>query len=120
MQFDNVIIFAYQVATSRNFFNRVTMPKTASFQNMTEASIKLMAVRFRALGEVSRLKLIFAVGNGEKNASLLIASTGLSPRACSPTPQKLPPEGGFPPRRKQGIYVFYSTTDSSVFKLCKV
>jgi hypothetical protein len=47
--------------------DRVIMPIIASFQNLTEAAIKLMAARFRALGEVSRLKLIFAVGNGEKN-----------------------------------------------------
>jgi hypothetical protein len=66
---DNVIIFAYHVATSRNFFNRVTMLKTASFQNTTEAAIQLMAECFRALGEVSRLKLIFAGGHGEKNVS---------------------------------------------------
>jgi hypothetical protein len=56
MQFDNVIIFARQVATSRNFFNRVTTPKTASFQNLTEAAMKLMAARFRALGESVRAR----------------------------------------------------------------
>jgi len=54
MQFDNPIIFAYQVATSRYFFNHVTMLKTALFQNMTGVVIKLMAARFRALGEVSQ------------------------------------------------------------------
>jgi ArsR family transcriptional regulator len=119
MQFDKVIIFAYQVATSRNFFNRVTMPKTASFQNMTEAAIKLMAARFRALGEVSRLKLIFAAGNGEKNVSQLIAATGLSQANVSKHLKILTDSGIFV-RRKQHIYVFYSTTDSSVFKLFKV
>jgi ArsR family transcriptional regulator len=118
MQFDNVIIFAYQVATSRNFFNRVTLPKTASFQNMTEAAIKLMAARFCALGEVSRLKLISAVGNGEKNVSQLIAATGLSQANVSKHLKILTDSGIFA-RRKQGIYVFYSTTDSSVFKLFK-
>src|ERR1039457_3051569 len=107
MQFDKVIIFAYQVATSRNFFNRVTMPKTTSFQNVTEAAIKLMAARFRALGEVSRLKLIFAVGNGEKNVSQLIAATGLSQANVSKHLQILT-DIGILARRKKGIYVFYS------------
>ena len=64
--------------------DRVIMPIIASFQNLTEAAIKLMAARFRALGEVSRLKLIFAVGNGEKNVSQLIAATGLSQRRMFP------------------------------------
>ena len=95
------------------------MPKTALFQNANEAAMKLMAARFRALGEVSRLKLIFAVGNGEKNVSQLIAATGLSQANVSKHPKILTYSGIFA-RRKQGVYVFYSTTDSSVFKLFKV
>ena len=95
------------------------MPKTASFQNTTEAAIKLVAARFRALGEVSRLKLIFAVGNGEKNVSRLITATGLSQANVSKHLRILTDSGIFV-RRKQGVYVFYSTTNSSVFKLFKV
>jgi len=38
------------------------MPKNCSFQNLTGKSIGLMAARFRALSEVSRLKLMLAVG----------------------------------------------------------
>ena len=95
------------------------MPKNASFQKMTEAASELMAVRFRALGEVSRLKLILATGNGEKNVTELIAATGLSQANASKHLKILTASGIFV-RRKQGIYVFYSTTDSSVFKLCKV
>lgn len=78
-----------------------------------------MAAKFRALGEVSRLKLIFAAGNGEKNVTQLIAATGLSQANVSKHLQILT-EAGILIRRKKGIYVFYSTTDSSVFKLCEV
>ena len=99
--------------------NRVIMPKNCSFQNLTSEAIGLMAAKFRALGEVSRLKLIFAVGNGEKNVSQLIAATRLSQANVSKHLKILTDSGIFA-RRKQGIYVFYSTTDSSVFKLCKV
>ena len=95
------------------------MPKNPLFQNLNGNAIKLMAERFRALGEVSRLKLIFAVGNGEKNVSQLIAVTGLSQANVSKHLKILTDSGIFA-RRKQGIYVFYSTTDSSVFKLFKV
>jgi len=95
------------------------MPKTASFQRMTEAAVKLMAVRFRALGEVSRLKLILATDNGEKNVTELIAATGLSQANVSKH-LKILTDCGILARRKQGIYVFYSTVDSSVFKLCDV
>ena len=83
------------------------MPTTAAFQNLTEPAIQLMAARFRALGEVSRLKLIFAVGNGEKNVSQLIEETGLSQANASKQLKILTGSGLFV-RRKQGIYVFYS------------
>ena len=95
------------------------MPKNCSFQNLTAEAIGLMAAKFRALGEVSRLQLIFAVGNDEKNVTQLIAATGLSQANVSKHLKILTDSGIFT-RRKQGIYVFYSTTDSSVFKLCKV
>jgi ArsR family transcriptional regulator len=95
------------------------MRKNISFQTFNENTIELVAAKFRALGEASRLKLIFAVGNGEKNVSQLIAATGLSQANVSKHLKILTDSGIFA-RRKQGIYVFYSTTDSSVFKLCKV
>ena len=95
------------------------MPKNCSFQNLTAEAIGLMAAKFRALGEVSRLQLIFAAGNGEKNVTELVAATGLSQANVSKH-LKILTDNGILARRKQGIYVFYSTTDSSVFKLCKV
>jgi DNA-binding transcriptional ArsR family regulator len=119
MQFDNVIIFAYLVATSRNFLYRVTMSKTASFQHMTEAALKLIAARFRALGEVSRLKLIFAAGNGEKNVTELIAVTGLSQANVSKHLHILT-DSGILIRRQRGIFVYYSSPDLTFQKLCAV
>lgn len=95
------------------------MPKNCSFQNSTGKAIGLMAAKFRALGEVSRLKLIFAAGNGEKNVTHLIAATGLSQANVSKHLQILT-EAGILIRRKKGIYVFYSATDSSLFTLCEV
>lgn len=99
--------------------NRVAMPKTTSFQTLPEEAIDLMAARFRALGEVSRLQLIFATGNGEKNVSQLIAATGLSQANVSKH-LKILTDSGILARRKQETYVFYSTVDPSVFKMCEV
>jgi len=95
------------------------MPKNCLFQNLTGEAIELMAAKFRALEEVSRLKLIYAAGNGEKNVTELIAATGLSQANVSKH-LKILTDSGILTRRKQGIYVFYSTTNSSVFKLCKL
>jgi predicted transcriptional regulator len=58
--------------------NCIAMRKTTSFQTFNENAIEQVAARFRALGEASRLKLIFAAGKGEKNVTQLIAATGLS------------------------------------------
>jgi DNA-binding transcriptional ArsR family regulator len=95
------------------------MRKNISSQTLNKNTIKQVAAHFRALGEASRLKLIFAVGNGEKNVSQLIAATGLSQANVSKH-LKILTDSGILIRRKQGICVFYSTTDSSVFKLCEV
>ena len=95
------------------------MSRSSSFQNLTGETIEAMAAKFRALREVSRLKLTMAAGNGEKNVSQLIAATGLSQANVSKHLKILTDSGIFV-RRKQGIYVFYSTTDSSVFELFKV
>ena len=85
---------------------------------MTEAAMKLMAARFRALGEVSRLKLIFAVGNGEKNVTQLIADTGLSQANVSKH-LKILTDSGILIRRQWGIFVYYSAPDSIFLKLCE-
>jgi DNA-binding transcriptional ArsR family regulator len=95
------------------------MPKNFSFQTLPEETIGRMAARFRALGEISRLKLIFAAGNGEKNVTQLIAVTGLS-QANASKHLKILTDTGILTRRKRGIYVLYSASDRSVFKLCKV
>ena len=95
------------------------MRKNTSFQTFNENTIGQVAAQFRALGEASRLKLIFAAGNREKNVMQLITATGLS-QANASKHLKILTDSGILARRKQGIYVFYSTTDSSVFKLFKV
>lgn len=95
------------------------MRKNTSFQTFNESDIEQVAARFRALGETSRLKLIYAAGNGEKNVSKLIAATGLSQANVSKH-LKILTDCGILVRHKKGIYVFYSTADPSVFKLFKV
>ena len=92
------------------------MSKNASFQTLTEENLNPIAKRFRALGEVSRLKLIIAVGKGEKNVTELIDATGLSQANVSKHLWILT-DAGLLVRRKRGIFVFYSTADSNVLKL---
>ena len=95
------------------------MRKNTSFQTFNENTIGQVTAHFRALWEASRLKLIFATGNHEKNVTQLITATGLSQANVSKHLQILT-DSGILVRRKKGIYVFYSKPDSSVFKLCDV
>jgi ArsR family transcriptional regulator len=95
------------------------MRKNTSRQTLSDEAIELIAARFHALGEVSRLKLIVAVGNGEKNVSQLVEVTGLSQANVSRHLQTLT-DAGILVRRKEGVCVFYSTADPTVFNLCEV
>jgi ArsR family transcriptional regulator len=95
------------------------MPRNTSSQTLSEEAIELIAARFRALGEVSRLRLIVAIGNGEKNVSQLVAATGLTQANVSRHLQTLT-DAGILVRRKEGVCVFYSTADPTVFILCEV
>lgn len=89
------------------------MPRNTSNQTLSEEAIELIAARFRALGEVSRLRLIVAVGNGEKNVSQLVAATGLTQANVSRHLQTLT-DAGILVRRKRGVYVFYAVADAAI------
>ncbi len=54
------------------------MPKKITCQELSDQQIELVAARFRALGEASRLKLIIALGEGAKNVSQLVKATRLN------------------------------------------
>jgi len=74
-------------------------------QRLPEEVIELIASRFRALGEASRLKLIIAVEAGEKNVSQLAATTGLSQPNVSKHLQLLT-NAGILVRRKEKMNVY--------------
>ena len=51
----------------------------AARAQMSDGALELIAARFRALGEPSRLKLLIALEAGERNVTELVAATGLTP-----------------------------------------
>ncbi len=84
---------------------------------MGEGAIEMIAARFRVLGEASRLKLIMALENGEKNVSALVALTGQTQANASRQLQALT-EAGILGRRKAGLNVIYRIADKSIFTMC--
>ena len=85
--------------------------------DMGEEALQMIAARFRVLGEASRLKLIIALEDGEKNVSALVALTGQTQANASRQLQALT-EAGILGRRKEGLNVFYRIADKSIFDMC--
>lgn len=86
---------------------------------MTPELLELLAERFRALAEPTRLQILNTLRRGEATVSELIDATGLGQANVSKHLQML--YGlGFVSRRKDGLYVYYALADRSVFKLCDI
>ena len=94
------------------------MTKTP-LKSLSPAAMELVASRFRALGEVSRLQLIHELQSGEKNVSELVERTGLSQPNVS-RHLGLLVTAGLIGRRKEGLNVLYRVIDESVAELCSI
>ena len=84
---------------------------------VSDEALELVARRFAVLGEPMRLRLLRALFDGEKNVHTLVELTGGTQANISRHLQTLT-AAGMLGRRKEGLQVFYSIADSSIFKLC--
>ena len=85
--------------------------------SMTPQLVGLVADRFKALAEPTRLNLLRELRAGERTVTELRESTGLGQANVSKHLQLL--HGlGFVERRKEGLYVYYRLADEDVFTLC--
>lgn len=84
---------------------------------MSDAALELIAARFRALGEPSRLRLIRQLEQGESNVTSLLAATGLSQANASRHLQTLT-DAGILGRRREGLHVIYFIADPQIPELC--
>lgn len=95
------------------------VPKLRSRLPLPEdPALDLIAARFRVLGESSRLKLIHALEDGEKNVTELVAVCGLAQANASRHLQTLS-EAGILGRRRDGSNVFYFIADPGILELCE-
>lgn len=90
-----------------------------SRKNLSRHALELIALRFKALGEVNRLKLILALEDTEKNVSALVEVSGLTQANVSRHLQVLI-DANILCRRKEGLTVVYSIADPTIFDLCTV
>lgn len=88
-------------------------------KGISEADLKTIAYRFRALGEVSRLHLVRELQIGEKNVTDLVEITGLSQSNVSRHLAVLV-AAGLLGRRKDGLNVLYRIIDESLADICAI
>lgn len=86
---------------------------------LPEAALELVARRFAVLSEPMRLRLVHALFDGEKNVKALVELTGGTQTNISRHLQTLT-QAQVLARRKEGLQVFYSISDPSIFKLCEL
>ncbi len=86
---------------------------------MSEDLLLLVAERFKVLGEPARLRILSELRTGEATVTDLVDATEMGQANVSKHLQLLHTLG-FVKRRKEGLHVYYSLADVTVFQLCDV
>ncbi|MFC5453722.1 MULTISPECIES: ArsR/SmtB family transcription factor [Prosthecobacter] len=84
---------------------------------VSEEALVLIASWFRTLAEPSRLKILRALEEGEKNITELVEATGLTQANVSRHVQSLV-EAGMVGRRREGLTAICFIADPSITELC--
>lgn len=84
---------------------------------LSARQIELVADRFKALAEPSRLRILQTLRTHERSVSELMAETGFGQANLSKHLQVLH-AAGFVTRRKEGVSAYYRLADPDVFALC--
>jgi len=90
------------------------MPKR---KPMTEAMLEAVALRFRALAEPARLRILQQLLDGERSVNELTEASGLSQANTSKHLATLH-AAGLVARRKEGVTVYHAIADPVVHELC--
>lgn len=86
---------------------------------LSDEALGLVARRFAILSEPMRLRLLHSLIDGEKSVNTLVEATGGTQANVSRHLQTLA-DAGLVRRRKEGLQVFYSVADPSIFELCEL
>lgn len=89
------------------------------YRPMSNEALEMVARRFAVLSEPTRLRLLQALFDGEKNVNRLVELTGGTQANVSRHLQTLT-EAHLLQRRKEGLQVYYSIADPSIFQLCEL
>ena len=84
---------------------------------LTPQQLHVIAERFKALGEPSRLEILNALTRGERTVTQILEATRLGQANVSKHLQVLY-AAGFVQRRKEGLSIYYRLADGDVLRLC--
>lgn len=90
-----------------------------SFARMSPGVFEIIAERFKAFAEPSRLQILHALRDGERTVSDLVGETGMGQANVSKHLRQLM-SCGIVARRKAGLYAYYALADRDVLKLCDI
>jgi DNA-binding transcriptional ArsR family regulator len=88
-------------------------------KSMSPMQLRLVAERFKALAEPSRLQILNALRRGERSVSEILDVTGLGQANVSKHLQTLL-AAGYVDRRKAGVTTYYKLADADVLRLCEL
>jgi DNA-binding transcriptional ArsR family regulator len=88
-------------------------------RELSDHALQLIANRFRLLSEPTRLKILHALGDAEKNVTEIVAETGASQANVSKHLGAML-DAAIVSRRKQGLTANYRVVDPTIFELCDV
>lgn len=91
--------------------------KSKNKEPLSREALDIVAARFKAMGDATRLELLQSLMEGEKTVQELCAEVGMSQANISKHLGILADQGILN-RRKEGLYVFYSVADTTIYQLC--
>ena len=86
---------------------------------LSDEALQLVSQRFAVLAEPMRLRLVQLLFDGEKNVTQLVQESGGTQANVSRHLQTLTTAGVLG-RRKDGLLVYYSIADQSIYSLCEL
>lgn len=87
--------------------------------NFSDVDIEILAKVFKVLGEISRLKILRVLKDGEKNVTEIVNATGLMQANVSKQ-IKLMEKIRILECQPKGLHRYYRIVDPSIFEICDI
>lgn len=88
-------------------------------KQLSRPALEIIAARFRAMSDASRLQILQSLFKEEHSVQELCDMCEMSQANVSKHLSVLA-EQGIVQRRREGLFVYYSIADDSIFELCEI